>query len=161
ATANSELWRSTSATSSLLPRTCPWSVACPMSSFTPPSSFRLERRLPDAHSVAALQFHRDVDALLVDERAVGRAGVLDPERPVTAGDARGPLRHECVGGQPNGAPAAAPDRELAVDRILVTLLGVGLQHDEPPPALRARARRRWRRGCGGRGHGRAHRRAPQ
>ena len=53
----------------------------------------LEVNRADLEAVAALQHRRALDALVVDERAVGRAGILDGHRtPLVAAAARGCAR---------------------------------------------------------------------
>ena len=55
-----------------------------------------------------------VDLAAVDERAVGRARVFDPEVAVAVGDARVHLRYERVERERHCAAAAAPERAFAV-----------------------------------------------
>src|SRR5438477_6494434 len=123
------------------------------------SPLRLEDGLADLHAVALTQLHGLADALVVDERAVGRAGVLDPEGAVAVERARMHLRHEGVECERHRATAAAAYRHVAVDGVSASPFGLGRYDDQPPlaslrGAARADRRRRrrgdeWsRRGCG-------------
>ena len=67
------------------------------------------------------------DLLAVQERAVRGSEVLEEQLTVSFEDARVHLGRERVRGERDRATATATDRRLAVDPLVATALGVGLQ----------------------------------
>src|SRR2546430_2993799 len=91
----------------------------------------LRDRLAEMHLVSPFEARHAVDLLAVHVGAVGRAEVLDVplavllEQPgVQLGDVRVVVEHE-------SAPTAAPDRDLAVDRVRLAPTRGGLEDAEP------------------------------
>ena len=104
-----------------------------------------------------------VQLVAVDERAVGRAEILDPKVAVPVERAGVHLRDERVERERDAAAAAATHRRLVVDRECLTLLGFRFDDHESPTALAPRPWRRRRCGrrddSGGNGSARAARAA--
>ena len=113
----------------------------------------LQHRVADLQAVAAAHRGRAGDLLAVEERAVGRAEVLDEQLPVTAEHAGVELRRVGVVDR-DAAAGGPPDGELVGDREDAAPLVGRLDHGElaglglaGPPALRlGRGRRRGRAG---------------